>query len=131
MRKILSVILLAFCLYNCSSDSEDSAKTGDIHGTITEKSSAEPMKATGVELYIRKFNDFGIETEPALLLKTVTYDDGRYEFNELNPELYKLKVVAEGYNTATYDVEVEAGRTAQADLQLSKKIPASYGIVTA
>lgn len=121
MRKILSVILLAFCLYNCSSDS-DSPKTGDIYGVVTEKGSAEPMKAIGVELYTSEY---------ALLLKTVTYDDGHYEFNELKPNPYKLKVVAENYEDATYDVEVEAGRTARADMQLSKKIPAIYGIVTA
>lgn len=119
MRKILSAILIAFCLYNCSSDS-DSPKTGDIYGVVTEKSSAEPMKATGVELYVRKFDFFGKEIETSLLLKTVTYDDGHYEFNELNPDRYKLKVVAENYNDVTYDVEVEAGRTARADMQLEK-----------
>ncbi|WP_251621904.1 carboxypeptidase regulatory-like domain-containing protein [Odoribacter lunatus] len=119
MRNILSAILIAFCLYSCTSDS-DSPKTGDIYGVVTVKSTAEPMKATGVELY----------TDDKLLLKTVTYDDGHYEFNELIPGEYTLKVVAEGYDDATYEVEVEKGRTARADMQLSKKAPVISGKVT-
>jgi len=119
MRKILSVILIAFCLYNCSSDDEQEEQFGNIYGVITEKSSAEPMKATGVELYSIRSLGFN-KKEETLLMKTVTYDDGHYEFNELNPGNYKLKVVAENYFTITYDIEVEKGRTARADMQLEK-----------
>lgn len=106
MKKLLSAILIAVCCYGCTKDGDS---TGSIYGVVTVKSTAEPMRATGVELYT--------ETEE-LLLKTVTYDDGHYEFTELNAGHYQLKVVAEGYADAEYNVVVEAGRQARADMQL-------------
>lgn len=83
---------------------------GNIYGVVSIKSTAEPMRATGVELY---YNN-------ALLLKTVTYDDGHYEFVDLKAGTYELRVVAEGYVDAVFNVIVEAGRTAQADMQLTE-----------
>jgi hypothetical protein len=109
MKKIIPIIALAALLWNCTGSGETEAEsTGNIYGIVTVKSSAEPMRATGVELY----------RSGALLLKTVTYDDGHYEFSELDPGEYELKVVADGYTDAEYSVIVEAGRTARADMQL-------------
>lgn len=112
---ILSVFALFF--YACSSEEDDGdgmirepSVPGNIYGVITDKSTAEPMRATGVELY---YYD-------ALLQKTVTYDDGHYEFNDLKADTYYLKVVAEGYEDVTFKIKVEAGRTARADMQLTE-----------
>ena len=110
MKNILSIILIAFCFWSCGDDKGESGNTGGIYGVVTVASTAEPMKATGVELY-----HYG-----SLLLKTVTYDDGHYEFTDLEAGGYELKVAATGYDEVTFDVIVEAGRTARADMQLEE-----------
>lgn len=112
MKNFLSVILVAFCICSCSADMPDgqSVATGNVYGVVTVKSTAEPMRGTGVELYY----------DNALLLKTVTYDDGHYEFVDLKAGTYELRVVAEGYADVKFSVIVEAGRTARADMQLNE-----------
>lgn len=114
MNKYLLLLVVFFisCI-SCSSD-EDSQTTGSIYGVITIKETAEPMRATGVELHKSEFDGGG------LLLKSVTYDDGHYEFENLNPGNYTLRVAASGYSNVEYAVIVEQGRTARADMQLEK-----------
>ncbi len=109
MKNILSVILIAFCFWSCE-DIGKSGNTGSIYGVVTLASTAEPMRVTSVELYFHE----------ALLLKTITYDDGDYQFTDLDAGNYQLRVVATGYDDARFDVIVEAGRTAQADMQLTE-----------
>ncbi|MDE7377700.1 MAG: DUF1566 domain-containing protein [Paraprevotella sp.] len=113
MKNYLLTILSLVCCICCIScnDSSDDSQLGGIYGIITIKETAEPMRATGVELY----NGYN-----ALLLKTVTYDDGHYEFEKLSPGQYYLKVEATGYSKKSYRVLVESGRTARADMQLEK-----------
>lgn len=110
MKKVVFCILISIFLFSCKPE-EVVVPTGSIYGVITVKETAQPMRATGVELY-----HLG-----SLLLKTVTYDDGHYEFEDLEAGEYELKVVATGYKDATYNVIVESGRTARADMQLEKE----------
>ena len=105
---MMTVALLGSC-----SEKEGAEKLGSIHGIVTEKSAiAEPMRGTGVELYY--------EYDNSLLLRTTTYDDGRYEFNDLHAGNYELIVDATGYEKLTHRVVVEAGRIARGDMQLEK-----------
>lgn len=112
MKKFFLTILIVLGFGSCAKDVSWSAneKLGSIYGVVTVKETAEPMRATGVELYYGSL----------LLLKTVTYDDGHYEFENLSAGEYELKVVASGYKDVTYSVIVEAGRTARADMQLQR-----------
>lgn len=121
MKNFIIGILLLLCLFSCAKD--DGISTGNIYGIITESATAEPMRATGVELYKYVYNGYnGLEYHiGALLLKTVTYDDGHYEFNDLQAGDYIIKVVTKGYFDTLYLVEVENGRTARADMQLNKR----------
>lgn len=109
MRKILLLMLLFCCLWGCSDNGEEET-TGSIYGVVTLSGSTEPMIAMGVELFY----------ENALLLRTVTYDDGHYEFDNIQSGNYQLRVVAEGYEQVRFNVIVEAGRTARADMQMVK-----------
>lgn len=111
MKNFLAIFLVALVFCGCSTDMSDD--TGNIYGVVTVKSTAEPMRATGVELWTSEYNS-------SLLLKTVTYDDGHYEFNNLKAGKYKLQVVAEGYADVNFNVIVEVGRTARADMQLEE-----------
>ena len=49
-----------------------------------------------------------------------TSSDGRYEFSDLTPGKHTLSVSANGYETVTKDVTVEAGKTTTCDFQLQK-----------
>ena len=118
MKKILWLFIIGFVLCSCSTEKSDEKPiaTGNIYGVITIKSTAELMRATGVDLYQNN----------TLLLKTVTYDDGHYEFTDLKVGTYELRVAVDGYVDAKSNVIVEAGRTARADIQLTE-IETVYG----
>lgn len=113
MKKLLYLLIVMMsgvvsgtAVTSCTSDEAD--EHGSIYGMVSVSGTAEPMRGIGVELY----------KDDALLLKTVTYDDGHFEFTDLIPGLYELVVEARGYQTAKYKVVVEEGRTARADMQL-------------
>lgn len=100
---LLACLMIAAATIGCSKTNN----TGSIYGIVTV--TGEPLKGIGVSLFV----------DDALLLKTVTYDDGHYEFSDLEPRKYTLKVEAEGYNTFSTSVIVELGRQARADMQLT------------
>ena len=116
--KFIIFISIALLLWNCAGPIEEK---GNIYGVVTEYSSAEPMRAAGISLYTIE-DDFDVNMSrikrTSLLLKTVTYDDGHYEFNDIIPGIYHLSVEMEGYDYEETDVTVEGGRTARADMQM-------------
>ena len=101
--KFAASLMLCCIFFGCTPEK----KYGTIYGIVTI--TGEPLKGIGVSLFV----------DDALLLKTVTYDDGHYEFSDLKPGEYTLKVETEGYNTFSTTVMVEAGRQARADMQLT------------
>ena len=117
MKKLILTIMILPCLFACSNEI-DTPDTGSIYGVVTLKSNAEPMRATGVELY--DYDSSSKDHIGALFLRTTTYDDGHYEFNDLHVGDYIISVDALGYDRELYHVRVEAGRTARADMQLKE-----------
>ena len=124
MKKVLllAMVLTSIMLGSCTKDDDanNGEEPGSIYGIVTELGTSEPMKAIGVELY----------KGGNLLLKTVTYDDGHFEFKDLTPENYVVKVVGKEYESAEKAVTVEAGRQARIDLQLRSNVGFVYGVVT-
>ena len=102
--KFAASLMLCCMFFGCTPEEE---KLGTIYGIVTV--TGEPLKGIGVSLFV----------DDALLLKTVTYDDGHYEFSDLKPGEYTLEIETEGYNTFSTTVMVEAGRQARADMQLT------------
>lgn len=111
MKKYLILLLSFCCILSACIPPDEEDNLGGIYGIVSVSDSAEPMRATGVELYTMG---------GSLLLKTVTYDDGSYEFEELLPDYYYLRVAADGFEEMIYEVLVEPGRIARADMQLIK-----------
>lgn len=109
---LLLIAISSIISYGCSNDSDEVSQPGSIYGLVTDAKTAEPIRSAGVELY--KY-----DTE-ALLLKTVTFDDGHFEFQDLRPGEYVIALVAEGYYNDAFYVEVEPARVARADMQLEK-----------
>ena len=124
MKKIfvLTVVLIGTIICSCTTDDEtnNGGELGSIYGIVTKLGTAEPMKAVGVELY----------KNSSLFLKTVTFDDGHFEFKDLTPENYRVKVVAKEYEPVEKSVAVEAGRQARIDLQIKLTVGRIYGVVT-
>ena len=114
---MLSSIMLSSCTKD--EDANNGEERGSIYGIVTELGTSEPMKAVGVELY----------KSGNLLLKTVTFDDGHFEFKDLIPENYYVRVVGKEYESAEKAVTVESGRQARIDLQL-RSTTGIYGVVT-
>lgn len=110
---VVAIVAASLVGYSCTKDSEEvGLENGSIYGIVTV--TGEPLKGMGVSLFSYK----------SLLLKTVTYDDGHYEFPDLKPGEYTITVEAEGYETFSTSVVVESGRQARADMQL--KIVKTY-----
>ena len=129
MRKFLiwALVLCGIMLGACTSedDAAGDGESGSIYGIVTELGTAEPMRSVGVELYkftaTSTYNGERFYTEKALLLKTVTFDDGHFEFQDLSPRDYVLQIVADGYEQVNEGyVNVESGRQARIDLQVKK-----------
>lgn len=123
----LVIMMAAFVsvnLVSCGDDDDvaEEDKVGSIYGIVTELGTAEPMKAVGVELFnFSSYKEYSGKYEfkdKTTLLKTITFDDGHFEFNNLNPGQYGVTVVADGYETIDGIVSVEAGRQARIDLQI-------------
>ncbi len=104
---LLACLMIAALTIGCSKKEETGTGTGTIYGIVSV--SGEPLKGIGVSLFV----------DGALLLKTVTYDDGHYEFSDLKPGEYTLEIETEGYETFSTTVLVESGRQARADMQLT------------
>ncbi len=122
MKKIFAILMSICVLCGCtSSEVEEPATTGAIYGIVTDAESAEPLRAIEVGLYKFTSLDQAYGQDGALLMKTVTFDDGSYSFDDIAPgEDYRLKITSQGYKTATYKVVVEAGKTCRADMALVK-----------
>lgn len=118
MKNNLSVLIILFVVIfsSCSLGTSNGLKQkGSIYGIVVESSSTEPLAGFGVELYRVGYD------HNSLLLKTVTFDDGHFEFTDLDPDEYLIKVVATGYDESSteYYVTVESGRQARVDMMLT------------
>lgn len=107
---LYSIILLSMgFVFNACVDEKEEA-LGSIYGVVTKEGTIEVMPAIGIELY----------RDGSLLLKTVTFDDGHFEFTDLKAGNYRLKIVADGWEETEYSVIVEGGRQARQDMQVKK-----------
>ena len=119
IKHFLYILLALLCLASCTENDsplEEKGTYGSIYGIITDSETAEPIRGATIELYTIGINGY----KSSLLLKTVAYDDGHYEFDDIEPGVYILTVDASGYNSENYRVEVLKGKIARADMQLDK-----------
>ena len=112
MKKIIhtiAAILLTIAVFvTCDKKPE---VPGSIFGSITDKASGEPMRASGVEL----FTSYGV-----LVTRTVTGNEGQFEFKEISAGYYYLAVTISGYEDIRFPVQVRAGIASRADMQLER-----------
>lgn len=122
---IAFLLIVVGMSYSCSGTSGEVSAKGSIYGIVVESSNTEPLAGLGVELYRVGYD------HNSLLLKTVTFDDGHFEFTDLDPDEYLIKVVATGYDESSteYYVTVESGRQARVDMQV-KRVETHMSVIT-
>lgn len=101
---LLLVMSLASLVWNgCTED-----QPGSIYGVVTDKATGEPIRTAGVEL------------QP-IGLKTVTGNDGSFEFPNLDVGEYFLYVTKTGYvDYKSSSITVKSGQQAPGNVQLEK-----------
>ena len=114
MKRLLFLLLIIFPFLGCTEDIIESITTGDIAGSVSDKTTGEPVATVNVVL-----NPGG--------KSTVTGSDGSFAFRSLNEGVYSLTIDKEGYKSNAKEVQVKKGEISPVHL-LIERIPA---IVTA
>ena len=137
MKKLLvmTMVLLSTVFVSCSKEDEVSSHTGigSIYGIVTNIDSTEPIKGVGISLYKR----LGGSRDFIKTMTTTIFDDGSYEFKDINFTYYgsasyvflyigieseKHYLVGGDYRDNGYmGVEVENGKSKKIDLQVGEK----------
>jgi hypothetical protein len=114
MKRIIYFLVAAALLGGCAEEKEVEQR-GSIYGVVTDKATGEVIRAAGVQL--------------STGVKTVTGNDGQYEFTELKAGEYTLQVSKTGYTELVgHKITVEPNKTAKGDVQM-EKLPAALRIV--
>ncbi len=111
MNRLVLISVACLLLSNCSSDIKEETTTGSIAGSVSDRTTGEPVATVNVTL------------SPGGK-STVTGSDGSFSFVDLAPGEYTLDIRKESYTPATGHVTVNGGQTAQTHL-LIDRVPAS------
>ncbi len=110
-RLYFFAVSLIMLLTGCSSDLKEEVVTGSIVGSVSDRSTGEPISTVNV-LLTPGGNS------------TVTGSDGSFSFENLVPGEYTVEVGKEGYSGNTKSVFARAGEISSAHL-LIERLPAS------
>jgi hypothetical protein len=113
MKRIFYFVAIAALMCGCVEEVPDEGEAfGKIYGIILDKTTAEPVRGAGVLL-----NPTGD--------KTVTGNEGQYEFTELKAGEYTISVTKTGYSDLTdHKIIVSAGKTSKGDAQIEELLEA-------
>lgn len=100
-----AVLLIMTCVSSCSKKEYDNFAT--IFGTVSDHIGGEPISNASVVL------------SPGGKTKT-TGTDGRYEFNDLDPQQYTITVQKSGYSTNRKTVTAVIAEKTEANIPLTK-----------
>ena len=104
---LVSIVLLLGLQLSCTQEE----LPGGVYGTVVDKESGEPVRSVGVEL-------------SPLGQKTVTGNDGQFEFVDVEAGTYNLFVTKTDYMEESISFEVKPGQKTKVDIQIVKLPPA-------
>ncbi len=110
MKRIVILILAFGLICGCVEQADETSTTGDIVGSVSDKSTGEPVATANIVLS---------PGENA----TVTGSDGSFEYKGLEPGEYAITINKEGYKSTRKTVTVKAGESTPVHLLL-EMIPA-------
>lgn len=106
MKKIFVLALALFLFAACTPTTFDTFAT--ISGTVVDYSTGSPIQNVTITLNPSGKNTF-------------TGSDGFFQFNDLDPQQYKLTAQKEGYESNSKSVNPSAGETVIVAIDLRKK----------
>ncbi len=109
MKRLLTILFCAAFFVACSTDLDTEVTTGNIVGSVVDKTTGEQIPVASISL-----NPSG--------KTTVTGSDGTFEFNDIDPGEYTISVKKEGYNFGENTVMVVAGKNTECHI-LMERIP--------
>ncbi len=107
MKRLLYLLSIAILAFGCVEPIDDTPKTGDIIGSVSDKSTGEPISTV-------------ITTLTPGGKKSVTGSDGTFEYKDLEPGKYTIEIEKEGYKTASGEFSVTAGKQSPAHMLLER-----------
>jgi hypothetical protein len=107
---IASILFTALLFQQGCEPPTEAETTGDIEGIIYDASSSQPLQGATVT------------TEPKTSSK-ITDASGAFLIEGVEPGNYQVQAAKTGFNTGEINVTIVAGKTASADLQLTKVSP--------
>ncbi len=113
MKKIIAIITPVLLSMTLLTSCEDEIKvtTGDIIGNVSDQTTGEPVPTANVKL------------EPSGR-SVVTGRDGNFQFSQIEGDSsYTVSITKEGYNSASRNVRVVPGQTAEVNFTI-ERIPA-------
>ena len=102
-QTIFLFIFLTTLLISCTEEERD--YTGNIQGIVTESGTTTPLSGVQVNVVNQGTS-------------TTTGSDGQFRFSNIEAGNYQLQFKKDGYITNMRSVNVQAGETAQCDMQL-------------
>lgn len=116
MKKLylVGVILTLLFAAACSSDIPEDTSVGSIAGSVSDRTTGEPVSTVTVSLTPGGSS-------------TVTGSDGSFSFNKLEPGKYTISISKEGYKSTTVSANVKGGAPTSVHMTIDR-IP---GVVTA
>ncbi len=109
MKRSIYILATIFLTLGCVEQIDDTPKTGDIIGSVSDKSTGEPVATV-------------ITTLTPGDKRSVTGSDGAFEYTDLEPGSYTVNIEKEGYKPASGKVTVKAGEQTPMHL-LIERIP--------
>lgn len=115
MKKLLYALFMSVAFFACSEDSGNKYTSSSIVGSVSDKTTGEPVATVNVTLYS---DDYYYESR---LQSTVTGSDGSFTFDNLDEGYYTIEIDKEGYNTNAKNVYVNEAETASVHMLIERK----------
>ena len=113
--KLLFPVILLTAMFSCKPSAYDTF--GSIYGVVTDMDTAEPI-----------VNAIVVLSPGGTSLMTA--ENGRYEYQALEPQQYTITVQKNGYSTNRKSVTVVPGEKTEANLRLQKTARPNYNVQT-
>ena len=107
MKRVTILLSIAFMLLTTGCTKEERNLFATLHGVVSDHETGEPIANANIVL------------SPGGKTKT-SGTDGRYEFNDLDPQQYTITVQKTGYQTNRKSVTAVIGEAAEANIPLTK-----------
>lgn len=110
LKTLLGSLLMFSLFFSCEKEREPEITTGSVDGMISDAVTLQPVAGANISINPGNFS-------------SITGNDGKYVFNDLEPGEYTLQVTKDSYQSNSKSITVIAGRSSKSDISLSPEVP--------